>query len=52
MDTIGPSLRFATAQVAKRERGSSVSAGQASGSSWSQPSQDSWTQPAREETPF
>lgn len=52
VDTIGPSLKFATAQVAKRDRGSSVSAGQSAGSSWSQPPQDSWAQPVREETPF
>ena len=60
VDTIAPSLRFATAQVARRERAASASqgqwGGQQQGQSWSQPQSqgDAWAQPSGtdQDTPF
>lgn len=49
VDSFGPSLRFATAQVSKRERGSKT---QQQGQGWAQTAQQSWGQAPSEETPF
>jgi len=45
VDEIGPSLRFATAKVAKVERGSSKAAGQPGGDPWPTAEADSDTAP-------